>query len=141
MGSMRRLRGLCVVFAAVGLLALVLGGSAVGATRAPHREAKQSLSLKVVLVRNRQILATGKAHPVPARGRVVLQLRRNGAWHRLGRHPLGGHGGPPPRPPPAPPRSRPPLRPPPVPGLRPRLPPPRPAPPNRPAPPRRPRDC
>src|ERR1700760_2693280 len=92
MGSMRRLRGLCVVFAAVGLLALVLGGSAVGATRAPHREAKQSLSLKVVVVRNRQILATGKAHPVPARGRVVLQLRRNGAWHRLGRHPLVGHG-------------------------------------------------
>lgn len=89
---MRKLRGLGVAVATVCLLTLVLAGSALGAERAPHRSAKPSLSLQVVVVRNRQILATGKAHPVPARGRVVLQLRRNGEWHRLGQHPLVGHG-------------------------------------------------
>jgi hypothetical protein len=92
MGSMRVLRGLGVAVAAVCLLALVLAGPASAAERAPHRTAKPSLSLKVVVAGNRQILATGAAHPVPARGRVVLQLRRDGAWHRLGRTPLTGHG-------------------------------------------------
>ncbi len=89
---MRKLRGLGVVLAAFGLLALVLTGSALAGGRAPYRGAKPSLSFKVVVVHNRQILATGYAHPVPARGRVVLQLRRKGAWHRLGQHPLVGHG-------------------------------------------------
>jgi hypothetical protein len=89
---MRKFRGLGVAVAALGLLALVLPGPALAGARAPHRSAKPSLSLKVVVVRNRQILATGKTRPVPARGRVVLQLRRDGAWHRLGQHPLVGHG-------------------------------------------------
>jgi hypothetical protein len=92
MGSMRVLRGLGVAVVALSLLALVVAGPAVAAGRAPSRSAKPSLSLKVVVVRNRQILATGKVRPVPARGRVVLQLRRKGAWHRLGQHPLVGHG-------------------------------------------------
>jgi hypothetical protein len=89
---MRKFRGLGVAVAALGLLALVLPGPALAGARAPHRSAKPSLSLKVVVVRNRQILATGKTRPVPVRGRVVLQLRRDGAWHRLGQHPLVGHG-------------------------------------------------
>jgi hypothetical protein len=92
MGSMRVLRGLGVAAAALGLLALVLAGPAFGGGRAQHRSAKPSLSFKVVVVRNRQILATGKVRPVPARGRIVLQLRRKGAWHRLGQSPLVGHG-------------------------------------------------
>jgi hypothetical protein len=99
MGSMRRLRGLGVAVAAACLIALVVAGSALAGGRAPDqsakpsgRSAKPSLSLKVVVVRNRQILATGNVRPVPARGRVVLQLRRNGAWHQLGQHPLVGHG-------------------------------------------------
>jgi hypothetical protein len=89
---MRNVRGPAVAAVALGVLALVLASSALAGGRAPHRSAKPSLSFKVVVVRNRQILATGKAHPVPVRGRVVLQLRRNGAWHRLGQHPLVGHG-------------------------------------------------
>jgi hypothetical protein len=89
---MRNVRGPAVAAVALGVLALVLASSALAGGRAPHRSAKPSLSFKVVVVRNRQILATGKARPVPARGRVVLQLRRNGAWHRLGQHPLVGHG-------------------------------------------------
>jgi hypothetical protein len=93
MGSMRKLRGLGVALAAAGLLALVLSGSALGAGRAPQRSAKPSLSLKVaVIVGDRRILATGHAHPVPSRGRVVLELRRDGAWHRLGQTPLVRHG-------------------------------------------------
>jgi hypothetical protein len=89
---MRNVRGPAVAAVALGVLALVLASSALAGGRAPHRSAKPSLSFKVVVVRNRQILATGKAHPVPVGGRVVLQLRRNGAWHRLGQHPLVGHG-------------------------------------------------
>jgi hypothetical protein len=89
---MRKLRGLGVAVAAACLLALVVAGPASAAGRAPHRTAKPSLSFRVVVVRNRQVLATGKVRPVPARGRVVLQLRRKGAWHQLGQHPLVGHG-------------------------------------------------
>jgi hypothetical protein len=92
MGSIRRLRGLGVAVAAACLLALVVAGSALAAGRPPHRTAKPSLSFKVVVVSNRQILATGKVRPVPARGRVVLQIRRDGAWHQLGQSPLVGHG-------------------------------------------------
>jgi hypothetical protein len=90
---MRKLRGLGVAIAALSLLALLVARPALGAARAPHRSAKPSLSLKVVVVRNRQIFATGKVLPVPARGRIVLQLRRNGAWRRLGQSPLVGRGG------------------------------------------------
>ena len=77
---------------ALGLLALVVAGAALGAEHAPHRAPKTTLSLKAKVVRNRQILATGKVRPVPDRGKVILELRRDGAWHRLGQSPLVGHG-------------------------------------------------
>jgi hypothetical protein len=66
--------------------------AALGARRAPHQPARSTLGLRVDLVRGRQILATGKAHPVPARGRVVLQINRGGKWRKLGQSPLVGHG-------------------------------------------------
>jgi hypothetical protein len=72
------------------VLVLVLLGSgtafAATRTRGPH------LSLRVDVVRNRQILATGEVRPVPARGRVVLQQNRSGKWRRLGQSPLVGRG-------------------------------------------------
>src|ERR1700761_223278 len=81
MGSMRRLRALCAVFAAVG------------ATRAPQRSAKHTLTLKVAVVDGgRAILATGKAHPVPQGGWVALQSPRGGSWRRLSRHRLKADG-------------------------------------------------
>lgn len=89
---MRKLRGPGVVVVASGLLAAVLVGAAFGAARAPQRSTKPSLSFKVVVVRDRQILATGKARPVQVRGRVVLQIRDGGRWRRLGQSPLVGHG-------------------------------------------------
>jgi hypothetical protein len=87
---MRKFCRLGVALAALGLLALVAAGPALGAGR--QRPTRPSLSLKVVLVGNRQVLATGTVRPVPARGRIVLQLRRNGGWRRLGQSPLRGRG-------------------------------------------------
>jgi hypothetical protein len=91
MGSMRKLRGLGVAATAVCLLTLVLAGAALAGGRAPDRSVRPSLSLRVV-GRGRQIIATGKVHPVPTRGRIVLQLRRSGAWRQLGHSSPVGRG-------------------------------------------------
>jgi hypothetical protein len=89
---MRQLLRWGVAVAALGLLALLVAGPAFGVGGIPRRSTGPSLSFKVVVVGNRQVLATGTVRPVPARGRIVLQLRRGGAWRRLGQAPVGGRG-------------------------------------------------
>ena len=82
-----------LAFAAMlGCLVALAAGSAAAAKRAPHRPSKETVSLKVDVVRGRKVLATGKVRPVPSRGTIVLQLRSGGTWRKLGRAPLVGHG-------------------------------------------------
>jgi hypothetical protein len=83
---------LLALAAMLGCLAALAAGSAAATKRAPHQAPKEAVSLKVDVVRGRQVLAVGNVRPVPDKGTIVLQLRRNAAWRKLGRSPLVGHG-------------------------------------------------
>ncbi|MFT3866353.1 MAG: hypothetical protein QM729_18995 [Solirubrobacterales bacterium] len=81
---MSRKRALIVVLA---LIAAVLPGQAAAAVR-DGAAPKVTLVVRTRPAGSDRLVATGRAIPAPAKGSVVVQLRRAGAWRRLARGPL-----------------------------------------------------
>jgi hypothetical protein len=74
------------------LIASIVCLAAIGAAQAaaagpdtPKGKAKVSLALRVKPAGSDHIVADGKVTPVPAKGSVALQERRDGSWRRLAR--------------------------------------------------------
>jgi hypothetical protein len=79
---------LLLIATAVCLAAIGAAQAAAAGHEAPRPKAKVSLTVRVKPTGSDHIVADGKVTPVPARGSVALQERRDGSWRRLARGPL-----------------------------------------------------